>query len=80
MSSASFSLSGPGFDLLVESLPFQEGHRDEGLALGLGDLMDGTDIRVIQRGGGFCLSPKAGLDLFIPPASERRGTSGRQGA
>ena len=42
-----------GFDLGVETFAFEEGHRDESLALDLVDRVDVTNIGVVQRDGGF---------------------------
>ena len=40
----------PGLDLLVESLPFQEGHGNERLAVDLADFIDVADVGMIQGG------------------------------
>ncbi len=53
-------------DPLRQGLAAVVGHGDEDLAvLGLFDLMDGAQVRVIERRGGARFTEKAGLGLGI---------------
>ena len=40
-------------------------HRDERLATGYGDLVDGANVRIAERGGGLGFSQEALLGLFV---------------
>ena len=40
-------LERAGLDLLLQRLAFEEGHGNEGAAIGLRDFMDGADVRMI---------------------------------
>ena len=52
-------LQGVLADALLESLPLQQFHGDEIAAVGLPDLIDGADVRVIQGRGGPGLALEA---------------------
>ena len=58
-------LEWAGLDLLLQRLAFEEGHGNEGLAIGFRDFMHGADIRVIQRGGRFRFSPEPRLYVLV---------------
>ena len=46
-------------DAMLQGLAVEELHGDEGLAVGLTDIVDGADIGMIERGGrlSFALKP-----------------------
>jgi len=44
---------------------FQEGHRDEGLTVGFGGLVDGADVGVMESSGSFGLTQKPLLRLIV---------------
>ena len=46
-------LQGLTLDMLLERLAFQQLHRDERLPLALVNVVDRTNVRVIERGSGF---------------------------
>ena len=46
-------LQGLTLDTLLERLAFQQLHRDERLPLALVNVVDRTNVRVIERGSGF---------------------------
>jgi hypothetical protein len=50
-------------DAMLQRLAFEPLHHDEMLALVLADVVDGADVRVVERGGGagFALKPLDGL-------------------
>ena len=43
---------------LAQRLPLHQLHRDKGAAIGLVNLVNRTDIRMVQRGGRACLEAK----------------------
>jgi hypothetical protein len=43
---------------LVEALPLQQFHHDEGLIAAFIQFVNGTDARMIQRGGRACFAPE----------------------
>ena len=45
-------------EFLLDGSAFEEGHRQEGLSVDLVDLVDGADIRVIERRGGLGFAEK----------------------
>ena len=55
----------PPVDPLLEALPLDELHRDEGLPLVLVDLVYRADIGMVERGGGLRLVHEAGLGLLV---------------
>ena len=59
-------------DLLLEGLSFEQFHRDELRPLELVDLVDGADVRVIQRRSGARLAQKAIDGLLIAGAMVRQ--------
>jgi hypothetical protein len=42
-------LEGPAREALPQRLAFEQFHRNERLALGLADVVDGADVRMIER-------------------------------
>jgi len=58
-------LQRTGLDFLVKTFAFEEGHRDECLALELVNLVNGTDVGVVQRGGGFGFALEAFANFFV---------------
>ena len=58
-------LQRTGLDFLVETFAFEEGHRDECLALELVNFVNGTDVGVVQRGSGFGFALEAFANFFV---------------
>ncbi len=61
-------LKGLGLDAMLEGLPLQKLHHDEGLAFVLADFENGADVRVVERRSG----PRLALE-----AIERLGILGQ---
>ena len=59
-------LQRPLLDALVEAIALNEGHRNECLAIHLGDLVNRTDVRVMEGRGGlrFTMETLAGFLVF----------------
>src|SRR5262249_18028311 len=55
-----------GFQPGREGLPFHEFHRDEEIALVLVNLVNGTDMRMIESGNGLGLPEKPGFVILRP--------------
>ena len=64
-------LQRPGFDLLIETFAFKEGHRDEGASVLFSDFVNGTNVGMIQSGGGFRLALEAFTEFLV--GDEMRG-------
>jgi len=58
-------LHGTASDEMLQRLTFQTFHGDEGLAVFFSDVVDGTDIRMIESGGGFGFAAEAAERLGI---------------
>jgi len=56
---------GPAADHVLDVLAFQAFHGNESLAIFLADVIDRTDIRVIQSGGGLGFAPEPAQGLSI---------------
>ena len=54
------------FDAVLERLPLEPLHDEERLAVLLADIVDGADVRVIQRGGGARLATESLERIGIP--------------
>src|SRR5882724_679728 len=52
-------------DDVLESQAFQELHRNEGVAFGFVDLVNGADVGMIEGRGGPCLALKSLQDLMV---------------
>ncbi len=63
---------------LVERLPIDQLHHDEGLSILFANLVDGDDIGVIQRRGGLGLLDKAREPLLIAESRFRQELDGHQ--
>ena len=64
-------LERTGFDTSVEAFAFEKGHRDESAAIGLGNLVDGADVGMVQGSGGFRFPLEALADVLV--GNEMRG-------
>ena len=51
--------------MLFESLPFEKRHRNERLAIDVRDLVDGTDIGMVECGGGLGLAQEAFFGYLV---------------
>ena len=60
-----FGVDGAALDAMLQGLAVEELHGDEGLAVGLTDIVNGADIGVIERGGGLGLALKPGQSLRV---------------
>ena len=65
-SSSSSVLTGRRGDALLEGLAFEQFHRDEGLAFGLVDIVDGADVRMIERGSRLRLALESLQRMPVP--------------
>ena len=45
--------------ITLQRLPFEELHNDKGLAVFFADIVNGADIRMIDRGSSFGFAPEA---------------------
>ena len=72
-------MDGPSIRCLSVS-PFQQLHGDEGNVLEGIDLVDGADVRMVQRGGGACLALKALNRLGIASKTFRKEFQGHESA
>ena len=64
----------PPFDPLLETLPLDELHRDEGLPLVLADLVYRADVGMIERGGRLRLVIEARLRVGVARELAAGGT------
>ena len=73
MSRASSSFSGRSLIFFTDRRAIEKGHRQEGLALGFVDFVDGADIRVIEssRGFGFLNETRLVRVIFEQVAGEK---------
>ncbi len=66
-----FEVHGAAGDGVLEGLALEVLHRDEGLAVGVADFVDGADVGVVEGGGGFGFAAETFEGLGI--AGERFG-------
>ena len=64
--------SGPALDEAADREPFEPLHRDERLSVVLAELVDGADVRMLERRGEACLPLEPGEPLARAAASLRR--------
>ena len=50
---------------MFQGHPFEELHRDEGMAVLFADVVDGADVGMIESGGGLGLTPKSRQGLRV---------------
>src|SRR5271169_155230 len=50
-------------DAVLQRLPVEKLHRNEGLTVVFADFMDGANIRMVQGGGSLCLTLEAAQSL-----------------
>jgi len=60
-----FNLECFALDRLPERLPFEHLHDDEGVSIGLVNLVNGADVGMVQRRRGLGFTPKTGQRLGI---------------
>src|SRR4029077_2004626 len=60
-----FDLQRLGSDLVPERLPLQQFHGDEAASVGLVNLVDSADVRVVQRGRSLGLPLETAEGLMI---------------
>src|SRR5689334_8556081 len=60
-----FDLHQLATDYVPECLPFQQFHGDEGSPIGLVNLVDRADVRVVQRGRSLGLTLKTAEGLYV---------------